>query len=45
MTTIDFCAPELGNLKNLKELYLWNNKLTEVPPELGNLTNLQNFII
>ena len=34
--------PELGNLTNLKAMYLAENGLTgEIPPELGNLTNLQ----
>lgn len=36
--------PELGNLTELRSLYLPNNELSGViPPELGNLTNLENF--
>ena len=32
---------ELGNLANLKELYLWGNRLSgAIPAELGNLSNL-----
>ena len=32
---------ELGNLANLRSLYLWSNNLTgEIPAELGNLANL-----
>ena len=34
---------EIGNLTNLRILYLLNNQLTEVPREIGNLTNLQNL--
>ena len=34
--------PELGNLANLKALYLNSNQLREsIPPELGDLANLQ----
>ena len=33
--------PEIGNLQNLKGLYLGNNQLTgNIPPEIGNLKNL-----
>ena len=33
--------PELGNLTNLRSLYLYSNQLSgTIPPELGNLTNL-----
>ena len=32
--------PDIGNLTNLTELYLWGNQLTGIPPEIGNLTNL-----
>jgi len=32
---------EIGNLRNLQELYLFNNQLTGgIPKEIGNLTNL-----
>ena len=34
--------PELGDLTNLQEMYLWGNELIgAIPPELGDLTNLQ----
>ena len=33
--------PEIGNLSNLKYLYLYINNLTSLPPEIGNLTNLE----
>lgn len=37
-------APELGNLANLEELYLYDNQLTgSIPPELGNLANLRGI--
>jgi hypothetical protein len=29
------------NLKNLEELYLFENELKKLPPEIGNLTNLK----
>ena len=32
--------PELSQLANLTELFLWRNQLTQVPPELGQLANL-----
>ena len=36
---------ELGNLSNLKQLWLHDNRLTgELPAELGNLTNLEELI-
>ena len=33
-------AKEIGNLTNLTELNLHDNKLTNIPKEIGNLTNL-----
>ena len=37
---------ELGNLTNLKELYLWGNELSgPISPELGKLTNLEKLYI
>ena len=40
-------VPEvLGNLTNLKRLYLFDNQLTgTIPDELGNLTNLKSLHI
>jgi small GTP-binding protein len=32
--------PEIGQLTNLTELYLYHNRLRAVPPEIGQLTNL-----
>ena len=38
--------PELGNLANLQELFLYGNQLSgEIPPELGNLANLQELFL
>ena len=38
--------PEIGNLTNLRYLYLDDNQLTgEIPPEIGNLTNLTGFYL
>ena len=38
--------PELGELTELKKLYLWENQLSGgLPPELGNLTNLKGVAI
>src|SRR3989344_3374907 len=35
-------VPEsIGNLKNLKDLYLYNNQLNSVPESIGNLKNLE----
>jgi Leucine-rich repeat (LRR) protein len=33
--------PEIGQLKNLRRLALYNNHLTTLPPEIGQLSNLQ----
>jgi hypothetical protein len=38
--------PEIGNLTNLTELYLFNNQLTgSIPSEIGNLTNLTKLML
>jgi len=34
-------APEIGNLINLKRLYLYDNRLKELPEQIGNLVNLE----
>ncbi len=33
----------IGQLTNLRKLYLDNNQLKELPPEIGQLTNLQHL--
>ena len=33
--------PEIGDLENLRELYLEFNNLTHLPPEIGKLSNLR----
>ena len=36
--------PELGNLANLTQLWLYGNELSGgIPPELGNLANLEGL--
>jgi Leucine-rich repeat (LRR) protein len=40
LTTI---PPEIGKLKYLTKLTLWNNHLTTLPPEICNLTNLKEL--
>jgi hypothetical protein len=35
--------PEIGNLVNLNELYLYDNQFTSLPPEIGNLVNLSEL--
>jgi Leucine-rich repeat (LRR) protein len=37
--------PEIGQLENLRELHLNENKLTSIPSEIGQLTNLQKFFL
>ena len=39
--------PEMGNLANLQELYLYDNAQLSciIPPEMGNLTNLRRLAI
>ena len=32
---------EIGELVNLKELYIYYNQLTSIPEEIGNLVNLK----
>jgi len=42
----EIIPPEIGNLINLQELYLYNNKLIgEIPSEIGNLTNLTDLYL
>ena len=36
----DTLPKEIGNLTNLKTLFLWGNSLTTFPKEIGKLTNL-----
>jgi Leucine-rich repeat (LRR) protein len=35
--------PEIGNLNNLQELYLYNNRLNSIPSTIGDLDNLQHL--
>ena len=38
--------PEIGDLTNLRHLYLYNNQLTgSIPPEIGDLTNLTHLYL
>ena len=38
--------PEIGDLTNLRHLYLYNNQLTgSIPSEIGNLTNLTRLYL
>jgi len=37
--------PEIGNLVNLKRLYLYDNQFTSLPPEIGNLVNLSELYL
>ena len=38
--------PEIGNLTNLTQLYLYSNELTgEIPESIGNLTNLTQLYL
>jgi len=34
---------EIGNLRNLENLFLENNQLQSLPAEIGNLRNLRNL--
>jgi len=36
---------EIGNLSNLRSLYLYRNQLTNLPPEIGNLKTLELFYL
>ena len=38
-----FLPSEIGQLTNLKKLWLYNNELTTLPPEIGQLTNLEEI--
>ena len=35
----------IGNLTNLRYLYLSSNQLTKLPREIGNLTNLEKLYL
>jgi Leucine-rich repeat (LRR) protein len=37
--------PEIGQLQNLKELWLESYSITELPPEIGQLQNLKELRI
>ncbi|NEU80077.1 COR domain-containing protein [Nostoc sp. UIC 10630] len=37
--------PEIGQLTNLRSLYLYRNQLSSLPPEIGQLTNLQSLYL
>jgi hypothetical protein len=37
--------PEIGQLKNLRHLYLYGNQLTTLPAEIGQLTNLEGLAL
>ena len=39
--TLEIIPDEIGNLTNLRELYLNHNKLTSLPETIGNLSNLE----
>jgi Leucine-rich repeat (LRR) protein len=48
ITTLNFCKsnittvpPNIGQLVNLVELFLYGNKIAVLPSEIGNLTQLQ----
>jgi Leucine-rich repeat (LRR) protein len=42
---IDNIPFQIGNLINLKQLYLYQNILTSIPVELCNLTNLKVLVL
>ncbi len=42
---IEKCPDEIGQLTNLRRLFLWSNKLTALPESIARLTNLQNLVL
>ncbi|MCG8310100.1 MAG: hypothetical protein MI975_22070, partial [Cytophagales bacterium] len=37
--------PEIGNLSNLRKMWLWFSQLTSLPPEIGNLSGLDTLLL